>query len=95
MQEFGPENMYARTPFINKLIEMGWKKEQIVYKPEWQVPATPSEASKREKGVSFKGCPLFCRLSSIFYRTPIVLNNVYFLIILLHSPIFIVSLRSI
>ena len=55
MQEFGPENMYARTPFINKLIEMGWKKEQIVYKPEWQVPATPSEASKREKGVSFKG----------------------------------------
>ena len=58
MQEFGPENMYARTPFINKLVEMGWKKEQIVYKPEWQVPATPSEATKREKGVSFKGYPV-------------------------------------
>ena len=45
-------------PFIEKLIEMGWKKEQFVFQPEWQVPATPSEASKREKGVSFKGFPV-------------------------------------
>ncbi len=58
MQELGPENKYARMPFINKLITMGWKKEQIVFKPEWQVPATPSEATKREKGASFKGFPV-------------------------------------
>ena len=58
MQEIGPENMYARLPLINKLIEMGWKKEQIIFKPEWQVPATPSEATKREKGTSFKGYPV-------------------------------------
>lgn len=47
MQLQGPENLYARMPFIEKLIEMGWKKEQFVFQPEWQVPATPSEASKR------------------------------------------------
>lgn len=58
MQTQGPENIYARMPFIEKLVEMGWKKEQIVYQPEWQVPATPSEASKREKGASFKGFPV-------------------------------------
>lgn len=27
MQTQGPENIYARMPFIEKLIEMGWKKE--------------------------------------------------------------------
>lgn len=58
MQSQGPENKYARMPFINKLIEMGWEKEQIVFQPEWQVPATPSEASKREKGANFKGYPV-------------------------------------
>lgn len=58
MQSQGPENTYARMPFIEKLLEMGWKKEQIIYQPEWQVPATPSEASKREKGASFKGFPV-------------------------------------
>lgn len=58
MQTQGPENIYVRMPFIDKLIEMGWKKEQIVFQPEWQVPATPSEASKREKGLSFKGFPV-------------------------------------
>ena len=49
MQSQGPENTYARMPFIEKLLEMGWKKEQIIYQPEWQVPATLSEASKLEQ----------------------------------------------
>ena len=49
MQFTGPENTFARMPFIEKLVEMGWKREKIIYQPEWQVPKTPSEATKREK----------------------------------------------
>lgn len=58
MQFTGPENTLARMPFIEKLVEMGWKREQIIYQPEWQVPKTPSEATKREKGSSFSGYPV-------------------------------------
>lgn len=58
MQELGPENQYTRIPLIQRLIEMGWNEHQLQFKPEWRVPATPSDASKRENGESFKGFPV-------------------------------------
>ena len=54
----GTEHIKTRLPLIDKLIELGWSESQIQYKPEWRVPKTPSEASKRELGNSFKSFPV-------------------------------------
>ena len=58
MAQKGPEHIKTRLPLIEKLIEIGWKREQIQFNPEWNVPKTPSEASKREIGKSFNGYPV-------------------------------------
>lgn len=58
MQKEGPENKYTRMPLIQQLIEMGWDINQMQYSPEWVVPKTPSEASKREKKAKFQGFPV-------------------------------------
>ena len=58
MQSLGPENTYTRQPLITEFVQLGWDREQIMDSPEWRVPKTPSEASKREKGVSFAGYPV-------------------------------------
>ena len=58
MQSQGPENIYTRQPLINRLIGMGWSINQMQYTPEWLVPKTPSEASKREKKSKFQGFPI-------------------------------------
>lgn len=58
MQSKGPENKYTRMPLIDKLVEMGWDINQMQYNPEWFVPKSPSEASKREKKTKFNGFPI-------------------------------------
>lgn len=58
MQSTGPENMLTRQPLIEEFVSLGWNREQILYSPEWKVPKTPSEASKREKGVNYAGYPV-------------------------------------
>lgn len=52
------EHTEVRLPLIDKLIKLGWDKNQLQYEPEWRVPKTPSEASKRELGQSFKSFPI-------------------------------------
>lgn len=37
---------------------MGWDINQMQYSPEWVVPKTPSEASKREKKTKYQGFPV-------------------------------------
>ncbi len=54
----GPEHQLVRLPLIAKLIELGWKDDQLQWTPEWKVPKTPHDASKREKGHSFDGFPV-------------------------------------
>lgn len=54
----GPEHTKTRLPLIDKLVKLGWKETQIQYQPEWHVPKSPSEASKREIGKSFQGFPV-------------------------------------
>ena len=54
-----PEQTLVVGPLVSYLVSIGWKLEQIVFgKTEWQVPKTPSEATRREKGQSFTGFPV-------------------------------------
>lgn len=52
------EHTEVRLPLIDKLLKLGWDKNQLQYEPEWRVPKSPSEASKRELGQSFKSFPI-------------------------------------
>lgn len=52
------EHTETRLPLIEKLVNLGWDKNQIVYQPEWKVPKTPSDASRREKGQNFQSYPI-------------------------------------
>jgi type I restriction enzyme M protein len=51
------EHTEVRLPLIEKLIKLGWDENQIQYKPEWGVPKSPSEASKRELGQRYNSYP--------------------------------------
>ncbi|GAB6059282.1 HsdM family class I SAM-dependent methyltransferase [Desulfonatronum parangueonense] len=52
------EHSNVRLPLVEKLIKLGWDKNQILFAPEWRIPKNPSEASRREKGQSFKSFPI-------------------------------------
>ncbi|EJB8536920.1 N-6 DNA methylase [Acinetobacter baumannii] len=52
------EHVLVRLPLVDKLIKLGWDKNQLQFSPEWKVPQSPSEASKRELGHSFRGFPI-------------------------------------
>lgn len=52
------EHLETRLPLITELQRIGWDVNQIQFAPEWKVPKTPSEASKRESGQSFQGFPV-------------------------------------
>ncbi len=55
----GPEQQLVVGPLVQHLLDAGWSLEQMMFgKREWLVPKSPSEASKREKGKSFKGFPV-------------------------------------
>src|SRR5438874_13231407 len=40
----------VRQRVLAQLRYLGWRDEQIRWKPEWQVPDTPHDLSKRERG---------------------------------------------
>jgi type I restriction enzyme M protein len=52
------EHTLTRLPLIEELERLGWDKNQIQYSPEWKVPKTPSDASRREANQSFQGFPV-------------------------------------
>lgn len=55
----GPEQQLVVGPLVQRLLGAGWDLGQMMFgKREWLVPKSPSEASKREKGRSFKGFPV-------------------------------------
>jgi type I restriction enzyme M protein len=58
MQVTGPEHVQTRLPLVQRLVELGWDSDQIQFSPEFLVPKTPSEASKREAGRSYQGFPI-------------------------------------
>lgn len=54
----GPEHTEARLPVIEALRVLGWTDTQMQWQPEWRVPQSPSEASKREGKHGFSGWPV-------------------------------------
>jgi len=51
----GPEEA-VRQQVIKKLKKLGWKESRLQWKPEWRVPDTPHDLTKRERGQRFKAC---------------------------------------
>lgn len=64
MAKKGPEHELVRIPTLEKLVEAGWRREQIVCpeegtdEKEWRVPKTPHDATEREKDRRFDGFPV-------------------------------------
>jgi hypothetical protein len=43
----------VRQRVIAQLRRLGWKDSRLQWKPEWPVPATPHDLTKRESGQKF------------------------------------------
>ena len=46
----------VRQAVLQELRRLGWREEQLRWKPEWAVPDTPHDLSKREQGLKFATC---------------------------------------
>ena len=46
----------VRQRVISKLLKLGWRENQLRWKPEWPVPDTPHDLTKRERGQKFDTC---------------------------------------
>ena len=46
----------VRQRVIADLIQLGWKETQLRWKPEWQIPDTPHDLTKRERGQKYAVC---------------------------------------
>ena len=53
----GSEEIDATQPLITLLLGLGWPATRLRTRPQWKVPKTPSEASRREVGQSYQGFP--------------------------------------
>ena len=51
----GPEEV-VRQNVVAELKRLGWKESRLQWSPEWRVPDTPHDLTKRERGQSFKAC---------------------------------------
>lgn len=55
----GPEQSKVVGPVVQRLVQLGWKLEQIRFgREEWRIPKSPSQATERERGNSFAGNPV-------------------------------------
>lgn len=45
-----------RQRVITELKRLGWKDTRLRWQPEWQVPATPHDLTKRERGQKYNAC---------------------------------------
>lgn len=46
----------VRQQVISQLKDLGWPESRLQWKPEWQVPDTPHDLTKRERQQHFKAC---------------------------------------
>ena len=46
----------VRQHVIAELRSLGWPENRLQWKPEWQVPDTPHDLTKRDKGQRYKSC---------------------------------------
>lgn len=46
----------VRQGIIKDLVRLGWRQDQLLWKPEWPVPNAPHDLTKRERGQKFGIC---------------------------------------
>lgn len=46
----------VRQATLKELVRLGWKESQLRWKPEWQIPKTPHDLTKRERGQKYATC---------------------------------------
>jgi hypothetical protein len=46
----------VRQQVISELKKLGWKETRLQWKPEWPIPDTPHDLTKRERGQKYKRC---------------------------------------
>lgn len=46
----------VRQAVIKELIRIGWRQDQLLWKPEWPVPNAPHDLTKRERGQKYNIC---------------------------------------
>jgi hypothetical protein len=46
----------VRQRIIRDLMRLGWTEGQLRWKPEWPIPDTPHDLTKRERGQKFSIC---------------------------------------
>jgi type I restriction enzyme M protein len=46
----------VRQRIIKELKAIGWKDDHLQWKPEWSVPSTPHDLTKRERGQKYSIC---------------------------------------
>lgn len=54
-KQIDPEEV-VRQKVVAELKRIGWKESRLQWSPEWRVPDTPHDLTKRERGQSFKSC---------------------------------------
>jgi type I restriction enzyme M protein len=43
----------VRQSVIKELLRLGWRQDQLLWKPEWPVPNAPHDLTKRERGQKY------------------------------------------
>lgn len=46
----------VRQSVIRDLISLGWRHDQLLWKPEWPIPNAPHDLTKRERGQKYNIC---------------------------------------
>lgn len=46
----------VRQAVIRELYRLGWRQDQLLWKPEWQIPNAPHDLTKRERGQKYNTC---------------------------------------
>lgn len=46
----------VRQSIIKELTRIGWRQDQLLWKPEWPVPNAPHDLTKRERGQKYNIC---------------------------------------
>src|ERR1700733_7710902 len=46
----------VRQRVLKELLRLGWSEHQLRWKPEWPIPKTPHDLTKRERGQKYEVC---------------------------------------
>lgn len=46
----------VRQAVIRELTRLGWRQDQLLWKPEWIIPNAPHDLTKRERGQKYNAC---------------------------------------